>query len=364
MNGTSLLGLGTLVGVTAAMLMIGLGRGQLGRTAPKERNVIPIETTKKTDGPAYSRTGHAIATLDDDRIEELAGSLTDEERRVILNSGTEAAFCGNLTDNKKDGTYICRLCQLPMFNSSSKFTSGTGWPSFFRPFDLEHIAYKADLAHGMKRVEILCTRCNGHLGHVFEDGPEPTGLRYCVNSVSLDFVEEGEAFPEGAQPVATKTAYFAGGCFWGLEDHLQQIPGVINAVSGYQGGEVDEPGYRAVCSGKTGHAESVKVIFDPEQVAYTDLLEWFFRIHDPTQLNRQGPDIGTQYRSAVFASDDEQYEQATQYIEDLQANDKRFRSKTIVTEVNRMAEFFDAEEYHQDYHEKHGGSCALPKWDD
>ena len=157
----------------------------------------------------------------------------------------------------------------------------------------------------------------------------------------------------------TETAYFAGGCFWGIEDRFQQVPGVIDAVSGYQGGQPGKATYKEVCSGATGHAESVRVTFDPDRVSYSLLLDWFFKFHDPTQLNRQGPDIGTQYRSAIFATNDQQQKEAAAYVTALQASNK-FQDRKIVTQINEAAPFIEAEEYHQNYHAKHGGSCPLP----
>ncbi len=142
-----------------------------------------------------SASGYDLTRPDAETIERLASRLTDDERLVVLNQGTEPPFCGNLLDNKRNGTYTCRLCGLPLFRSSSKFNSGTGWPSFFQPFDPEHIRELADRAHGMTRTEIRCARCDGHLGHVFPDGPRPTGLRYCVNSASVEFFGEGEDLP-------------------------------------------------------------------------------------------------------------------------------------------------------------------------
>jgi peptide-methionine (R)-S-oxide reductase len=133
--------------------------------------------------------------LTDEQIEKLAADLTEEERRILLNHGTEAPFCGTLLDNKLEGTYACRLCGLPLFSSRHKFDSGTGWPSFFAPVDKEHIEYVRDTSYGMIRTEIRCARCGGHLGHVFPDGPPPTGQRYCLNSASLEFFPEGEGIP-------------------------------------------------------------------------------------------------------------------------------------------------------------------------
>ena len=336
-----------------------------GGIGPNNASTEEDAMTTTSDSPRYSESGYDITPLDAERIDELAKDLTDEERRIILNAGTEAPFCGTLLDNKKTGTYVCRLCKLPLFTSGSKFTSGTGWPSFFKPVDEAHVATKQDSSHGMTRNEILCARCAGHLGHVFPDGPEPTGLRYCVNSESLEFFEEGAEMPEMAQPNKTETAYFAGGCFWGVEDRFQKQPGVIDAVSGYQGGDDSrEPTYREVCSGATGHAESVRIVYDPEVITYRELLEWFFKVHDPTQGNRQGPDVGTQYRSAIFATNDEQYEEAVRFLEEQQ-KEGRWSSKPITTELRRAedAEFYPAEEYHQDYYAKNGGSCYTPIYD-
>lgn len=307
----------------------------------------------------YSPSGYDISRLSDERVAELAEALTPEQRRILLRKGTEPAFCGNLLDNPREGVYVCRLCKLPLFASDAKFKSGTGWPSFYAPVDEAHVRTERDSSHGMVRTEILCERCGGHLGHVFADGPPPSGLRFCVNSESLEFFEKGADMPEAARPIRTETAYFAGGCFWGVEDRFQQVPGVIDAVSGYQGGTVENPSYKQVCGGQTGHAESVRVIFDPSRVSYRQLLEHFFKFHDPTQLNRQGPDVGTQYRSAIFAASEEQRKHAEAFIEE-QRRSERFKEREIVTQVNPMAPFYEAEEYHQDYHAKHGGSCAIP----
>ncbi len=142
-----------------------------------------------------SRSGFDLSPLSQDRIAALAEGFTPEERHVILAHGTERPFCGVFLDNKKQGVYTCRLCALPLFQSNAKFDSGTGWPSFFQPFDRDHIRELVDNSHGMRRVEIRCKRCDAHLGHVFDDGPQPTGLRYCLNSVSMEFVDEGQPLP-------------------------------------------------------------------------------------------------------------------------------------------------------------------------
>ena len=355
-------------GLAAGVMLgyVGLGGGlgsSYGDTddAWKVGGMMAVSTTgagaETQSGPRYSRTGHDITPLTDERIEELAQKLTPEQREIILSKGTERPFCGTLLDNKKTGFYGCALCDLPLFGSGHKFDSGTGWPSFFRPGDPEHVGAKQDNTLGMKRVEIVCARCDGHLGHVFDDGPKPTGLRFCVNSESLVFFEEGESLPEGAMPVQTKTAYFAGGCFWGIEHHFQNFPGVVSAVSGYQGGRPDQADYRSVSTGNSGHAEVVRVTYDPDRVNYRTLLRAFFAMHDPTQLNRQGPDFGSQYRGAIFAVGEDQKKEAEAYIETLR--DAGTFDQPIVTEV-RLAEdapFFEAEDYHQDYVERTGRAC-------
>jgi len=365
----------TLAILFLAAVLVAAGLTHAMRARRPDDTAKPSITSKEplnamnatqTKGPVYSRSAYNVTPYTQDKIDELAKKLTPEQAKVILKKGTEPAFCGDLTDNHKDGTYICRLCGLPLFKSDAKFNSGTGWPSFFQPFDKAHIHYEKDTAYGMVRIETTCARCGSHLGHVFEDGPEPTGLRYCMNSVSLDFVEQGQDLPEASRPVKTASAYFAGGCFWGTEDLLQGVPGVTNVISGYQGGTVKNPTYKQVCTGETGHAETVRVDYDPAAVSYETLLKQFFRFHDPTTLNRQGPDHGTQYRSAIFADGDEQYEAAKKFIAEQQGK-KRFAGKKIVTEVRKVSEagpFYPAEEYHQDYHERHGGHCTIPVDDD
>jgi peptide-methionine (R)-S-oxide reductase len=141
-----------------------------------------------------SASGYDLRPLSKAERESLAASLTPEERHIILDHGTERPFCGTLLNNKESGMYACRLCGLPLFQANAKFESGTGWPSFYQPFDPEHIRELRDVSHGMIRTEIRCRRCDGHLGHVFPDGPPPTHQRYCLNSASMQF------YPEGQQP--------------------------------------------------------------------------------------------------------------------------------------------------------------------
>jgi len=306
----------------------------------------------------YSASHYDIAPLSRDEVANLAAKLDPEAYRVTQKAGTEPAFCGNLTDNKKEGVYCCVVCGLPLFSSAHKFHSGTGWPSFYTAFDPAHIARHKDHSLGMERVEINCARCGAHLGHVFDDGPPPTGERYCLNSAALKFYEKGATLPPESRPVELETAYFAGGCVWGLEHYFDLGPGVVEAVSGYMQGTVEHPTYKEVCTDETGHAETVKVVFDPQRIAYRRLLEAFFKMHDPTELNRQGPDEGTQYRSGIWYVNAAQKEAAEAYVHELEA-EHRYGKRKIVTQIEAAKTFWPAEEYHQDYVAKTGRACHV-----
>lgn len=262
--------------------------------------------------------------------------LTSEEERVIIHKGTEMPFTGKYYQHREAGTYVCKQCGAPLYRSSDKFDSGCGWPSF--DDEIPGAVKRTPDPDGM-RTEITCAKCGGHLGHVFEgEGFTEKNVRHCVNSISLNFIPV-------SQEVKTEKAYFAGGCFWGTEYLLQGFEGVISTRVGYMGGKTKNPTYKEVCYENTGHAEAVEVVFDPSKTDYEKLARYFFEIHDPTQLNRQGPDVGDQYRSAIFYLDDNQKQIAEELIKILK--DKGYK---VVTEVTRAGEFYEAEKYHQDYY--------------
>jgi len=267
-------------------------------------------------------------------------NLTAEEDFVINKKGTEPPYSGKYYQHKKSGTYICKKCDAPLYRSDDKFDSNCGWPSF--DDEIPGAVKRTTDADGM-RTEITCSNCGGHLGHVFL-GEELTNknVRHCVNSLSI-------GFKPAAQKAGIQVAYFAGGCFWGTEYLFQQKKGVISTRVGYMGGETESPTYESVCSGQTGHAEAFEVRFDSSHTTYEEMARFFFEIHDPTQINRQGPDIGNQYRSAVYYTNDEQKEVVIKLIDIL-----REKGYSVVTELEEAGQFWEAETYHQKYYEKTG----------
>jgi peptide methionine sulfoxide reductase msrA/msrB len=385
--------------------------------------------------------------------------LTPEQYSVLRKGETERPFTGKYNDHWEKGAYLCAGCNTPLFRSEAKYDHGTGWPSFSAPVDDQNLEFKEDYSLMMKRVEVRCASCGAHLGHVFDDGPEPTFLHYCINSTALSFVPEGQPMPErresseqpkkkavrppsaGArtkakkvavpvpeetaglsepepQPIdsakappepepvtpepapkseeptpsepppsgpalsspspredelppvesaapakeeaemaepSTARATFAAGCFWGVEYKMGKVPGVISTTVGYTGGSTPDPTYEQVCTDKTGHAEAVDIVFDPALIGYDQLVRHFFAIHDPTQVDRQGPDYGTQYRSAIFYHGEEQRKAAQKVKDELDASGK-YR-KPLATEIVPAQTFYRAEERHQKYFEKNGIVC-------
>ncbi|MBN2455477.1 MAG: bifunctional methionine sulfoxide reductase B/A protein [Sedimentisphaerales bacterium] len=263
--------------------------------------------------------------------------LTPEEERIIIHKGTEPPFSGKYYNYFEKGIYTCRKCGKALFESSSKFRSDCGWPSFD-----EQIAgaVKWQPDEDGKRTEIICSNCGAHLGHVFlGEILTKKNTRYCVNSISMDFISAGDR--------QAAKAIFAGGCFWGVEYHFQQVPGVISTNAGYTGGHFENPTYKQVCTGKTGHAEAVEIRYDPGKTSYEQLAKLFFEIHDFTQHNRQGPDIGTQYRSVIYYLDDHQKKTANRLVKTLKQ-----KGYDVKTEVQPAKKFWAAEKYHQDYYKK------------
>jgi peptide methionine sulfoxide reductase msrA/msrB len=263
--------------------------------------------------------------------------LTPDEERVIIQKGTEAPFTGEYEKFSEKGLYTCRQCGNMLYSSEDKFDSGCGWPAF--DDEIKGAVTRTKDPDG-RRTEITCARCGGHLGHVFE-GEKLTdkNVRHCVNSISMDFIP--------AQNI--KKAYFAGGCFWGVEYYMEKLSGVLEVTSGYMGGHVKNPTYKQVCTGTTGHYEAVEVLYDDRKISFETVSREFFEIHDPTQAGGQGPDMGQQYESVVFYNNETEKAVTEKLIGVLES--KGFET---VTQVIKASEFWKAEDYHQDYYEHKG----------
>lgn len=344
-------------------------------------------------------------------------NLTELQKNVIFQNGTERAFDNEYWNNKAEGIYVDVVSGKPLFSSKDKFDSGTGWPSFTRPINDNSIKEKTDYSHGMSRTEARSKDSDIHLGHIFSDDPKNKGgTRYCINSASLRFIPKENLKKEGYEEylkifdeqkeikhqkalagllnsrfykkmlgtfffddavdtnihkesknkITTQfevkvrefnSAVVSGGCFWGMEDLFSKLAGVIDVVNGYSGGNIPNPTYEIVSSGISNHAESIEITFDPAKISYEKILRFFFKIHDPTTLNKQGNDIGTQYRSAIFYSNEEQKKIAQDLID--KANKSGLFPKKIVTSLEKFDKFYKAEEYHQNYLSKNpnGYTC-------
>ncbi|MBI2601706.1 MAG: bifunctional methionine sulfoxide reductase B/A protein [Deltaproteobacteria bacterium] len=293
---------------------------------------------------------------------ELKKTLSPLQYKVTQEEATERAFDNEYWDNKKPGIYVDLVSGEPLFSSTHKYDSKTGWPSFFQPLEPEHLVSRDDYHFFTKRIELRSKLADSHLGHVFDDGPAPTGLRYCINSAALRFIpveklkEEGyerylPLFAEkGGQGMTEQTkATFAGGCFWCMEKPFDEVDGVISTSVGYTGGQKQAPTYKEVSAGGTGHAEALEVMFDPSKITYEKLLDVFWHNVDPVAKDRQFCDVGNQYRSEIFYHNAEQKklaEASRKAIEEA-------KNLKIATPISEAGEFYKAEEYHQEYYKKH-----------
>ncbi|MBX7240755.1 MAG: peptide-methionine (R)-S-oxide reductase MsrB [Bacteroidia bacterium] len=266
--------------------------------------------------------------------------LTPEQFYITRQQGTESPFSSPLYENHEEGIYFCVCCQNPLFSSATKFESGTGWPSYFAPFSSKSVSVSKDDSHGMSRDEVVCQRCNAHLGHVFNDGPKPTGLRYCMDGIALTFQKQ-------SLNAKMSKAYFAMGCFWCMETIFESIKGVSEVVSGYSGGDKANPTYEEVGRKTTGHAEAIEILYDSTQITWPELLRVYFAAGDPTQVNGQGPDKGTPYRSVLFYRNETEKQQIEAYMTELSKSGKYDKPFAVAVEPFKV--FWKAEEYHQDF---------------